>query len=291
MKHTSSPLTDFVGHWKTMLGGWDPGHRVTLHNEDLLNGIGQHGWMATLMFALTGKKFTSQQLQLFECIWSIATSFPEPRLWNNRIAALAATARSSAALGTAAAIATSEAVVYGHRPLVASMAFIQQSLKLVEQGKTLGYVIDNALQSPRQGKPGRGPNRDIARLPGFGRPITQRDERIKPLMKKVVALGFDQGRHLQLGFELEQCLIDRGSALRLNIATLMSALCADQDLSTRQYNYFVVLCFSAGILPCGMDAESHPAGSFFPLPCDAVAYTGPTQRQWSTTTAREKSTC
>ncbi len=291
MKHTTSPLSDFAGHWKTSLGGWKPGNSVTLHNEDLLNGIGQHGWMATLMFALTGKKFTSQQLQLFECIWSIATSFPEPRLWNNRIAALAATARSSAALGTAAAIATSEAVVYGHRPLVASMAFIKQSLILIEQGKTLDYVIDNALQSPRQGAPGRGPNRDIARLPGFGRPITQQDERIKPLMKKVTALGFEQGRHLQLGFELEQCLIDRGSALRLNIATLMGALCADQGLSTRPYNYFVVLCFSAGILPCGMDAETHPAGSFFPLPCDAVAYTGPAQRQWSTTATREESTC
>lgn len=291
MKHTTSPLADYTGHWSTLLGGWKPGHSVTLHGEDLLNGIGQHGWMATLLFSLTGKKFTASQLQLFECIWSIATSFPEPRLWNNRIAALAATARSSAALGTAAAIATSEAVVYGHRPLVASMAFIQQSLILIEKGQTLDDIIDNALQSPRQGSPGRGPNRDIARLPGFGRPITQQDERIKPLMKKATSLGFEKGRHLQLGFELEQCLISKGSLLRLNIATLMGALCADQGLTTRQYNYFVVLCFSAGILPCGMDAETHPAGSFFPLPCNTVAYTGPAQRQWVKTVEREKSVC
>jgi citrate synthase len=291
MKHTTSPLTDFVGHWQTLLGGWNPGHSVTLHGEDLLNDIGQQGWIATLMFALTGKKFTSQQLQLFECIWSISTSFPEPRLWNNRIAALAATARSSAALGAAAATATSEALVYGHRPLVASMAFIQQSLTLVEQGQTLDDIIDNALQSSRQGTPGRGPNRDIARLPGFGRPITQQDERIKPLMRKATVLGFEQGRHLQLGFELEQCLIARDSPLRLNIATLMGALCADQGLTTRQYNYFVVLCFSAGILPCGMDAETSPAGSFFPLPCNAVAYTGPAHRSWTTTIQRKESVC
>lgn len=277
---SSMDLKDAVGHWATALGGWHPGEGVTLHHTDLLNGIGQDGWMATLMFAITGKSFSPQQCQLFECIWSISTSFPEPRLWNNRVAALAGNVRSTAALGTAAAIATSEAIVYGHRPLVASMDFIQQSLSKVQQGHTLDDILNQALSAARTGNPGRGPNRDIAKLPGFGRPITNKDERINPLMQKATELGVDQGEHLQLGFALEKKLIERDSALRLNIATLMGALCADQGLTVRQYNYFVVLCFCAGFLPCGMDAENHPPGSFFPIPCSALNYTGPASRPW-----------
>ena len=45
-------------------------------------------------------------------IWT-HTSYPDARLWNNRVAALAGTARSTGTLGIAAALAVSEAKIYG----------------------------------------------------------------------------------------------------------------------------------------------------------------------------------
>lgn len=273
-------LTQAIGHWSTALGGWHPGEGVTLHHTDLLNDVAQEGWMATVMFAITKRRFDKQQCHLFECLWSICGSFPEPRLWNNRVAAIAGNARSTAALGTAAAVATSEAIIYGNRPIIASMDFIRQSLIQTKQGQSLDEILDHALAAPRQGNSARGPNRDLARLPGFGRPITSKDERIEPLMKKVTELGYEKGEHLQLAFDLEAKLIQRGSKLRLNISPIMGALCADQGLTTRQYNYFIVLCCCAGFLACGTDAENHPPGSFYPLPCSALEYLGPAARSW-----------
>jgi len=278
--NTQAVLSEWESLWHTTMGGWFPGEGVTLRGKDLLNDAGTKGWMSVLLFAITGREFNPAQIQLFEGIWSIATSFPDPRLWNNRIAALAGTARSTPALGLSGAIAVSEATIYGQRPLLAAMAFLQNTLHKRQQGQPLESLLQRALQAKRRGRPGCGKRREVARLPGFGRPIVSRDERIEPLLSLARKLQYDRGEHLCLAQEIESTLPLMGEDWRMNIAALMGALCADQGLTPRQYYHYTSLCFSAGIVACGLDAEQHPPGAFFPLRCDRLRYQGPTPRRW-----------
>ena len=95
-------LEDYEDNWETGLGAWFPGERVVFRGMDLFSDLKDMPWMGLLLFGITGRIFNKSQIQLFEAIWTISVSFPDPRLWNNCIAALAGSARSTAHLGVSA---------------------------------------------------------------------------------------------------------------------------------------------------------------------------------------------
>src|SRR5919106_230924 len=82
-------LFESEDHWVTSMGAWFPGERVVLRGKDLFHDLKDLSWMALLLFGITGRIPDERQVRLFEGIWALSTSFPEPRLWNNRVAALA----------------------------------------------------------------------------------------------------------------------------------------------------------------------------------------------------------
>jgi hypothetical protein len=276
-------LSDWEGQWRTELGAWFPGERVVLRGRDLLSDLVRQPWMGLLLYGITGREFTAQQIRLFEGIWSISASFPEPRLWNNRVAALTTSARSSSTLGVAAGIAASEAIVYGHRPSLATMDFVHHCVLRVRAGEDLRAVLQATLNADVNGNPGSGKNRRLARIPGFGRPITSRDERIVAMYELASELGFRDGEHVQMVERVQSTLLEMGHHWSMNISALMGALSADQGLSASEYYHYVILCFCAGLIPCAFDALQKPEGAFFPLRCDNIHYVGAAPRAWSST--------
>ena len=283
----SEQLAQWEQHWITTMGAWLPGEGVVLRGRNIFTELADTPWMGYLLFAVTGREFSPEQIRLFEGIWSLSTSFPDPRLWNNRMATLAVTARSTPNLGLAAGIAACESIVFGHRPLLAAFNFITRLQQRLEQGEKLDALLQAALNTPAAGRPGSGKNRQVARVPGFGRPITPRDERLQPLRDLAHRLGQDQGVHLALAGRIEQELANLGHPMKMNVATLMGALCADQGFSAKQYYHYVMLCFSAGIIACALDAAAKPEGAFFPLRCDNIDYQGHSPRRWNTGPAPE----
>lgn len=277
----SDVLSEWEGRWRTELGAWFPGERVVLRGRDLLSDVGTQPWMGLLLFSITGREFTPAQIRLFEGIWSVSTSFPEPRLWNNRIAALSGSARSSSALGVAAGIAVSEAIVYGHRPLLATMDFLHRCVLRVRAGDKLCDILQSMLDAEVEGNPGSGKNRQLAKIPGFGRPITSRDERIAALYALASELGFRDGEHLRMAESVQSTLLEMGHEWYMNISVLMGALAADQGLTATEYYHYTILCFCAGLIPCAVDALEKPEGAFFPLRCENIRYTGVAPRVWS----------
>jgi hypothetical protein len=251
-----------------------------LRGKDLFKELGHLSWMGLWLYGITGREFSPNQLRLFEGIWSVSTSFPDPRLWNNRIAALAASARSTPVLGMGAATAVSEAIIYGHQPLLAAYSFLEQTLKQQRHGHTLSDILGRALASSTEGKPGSGPNRCVAKIPGFGRPLVSRDERLDPLLELARRLALADGDFLKLAQDIENTLQEMGQDLRMNVATLMASLSADMGLNSREYYHYVSLCFSAGMMPCAIDAQRKPEGAFFPLRCERIDYHGPAPRTW-----------
>ncbi|MCE9685143.1 hypothetical protein LZP73_02810 [Shewanella sp. AS16] len=278
----SNPWLPWEECWKTDLGAWFPGERVVFRGQDLFEELPDLPWMGLLLYGITGKIPTKAQIRLFDGIWALAASFPDPRLWNNRIGALAGTARSTTTLGVGAGVAVSEAVIYGYQPLMGAMESLLAIKARLQNQECLSDILQDKLSPRPQGspRPASGKSRCVARLPGYGRPIAARDERIAPLMKLARELGLDQGPMLKLAFEIEATLADMGKSMQMNVVGLMAGFSADQGLSPRQHYQYGVLCFSAGILHCAVDAAKHPPGAFFPLRCSRISYTGPAERRW-----------
>lgn len=285
-------LIDAEDHWVTDMGASFPGERVVFRGRDLFQDLKDLPWMGLLLYGITGRLFNSNQIKLFEGIWVISTSYPEPRVWNNRVAALAGTARSTVTLGVSASIAVSEAIIYGHRPLLGAMEFLLWMSKWRDAGKDLDELIAYKLEKTYgddKGRPGSGRNRRVAAIPGFGRPLTDSDERIKPLMELAARYGFHGGPMVKLAFEIENMLAAKGYGLRMNVGAMMAALAADQGLSPREFYHYVILCFSVGILACAKDAEEHNAGTFFPLRSERIWYEGVPKRSWNVTAFKSNS--
>lgn len=262
-----SLLKQAEDNWQTDMGAWFNGERVVFRGKDLFNELSDFSWFQYLLFGITGRKLDSKQLRLLESIWVISSSFPEPRIWNNRVAALASSAKSTGALACSAATAVTEANIYGGHSTLSAYDFLQRANTLIKDGGNLDDFVFKELKSKR-------------RICGFGRPLVNKDERISPLLDKVEELGFSNGHFLKLVFDIEKCLKSSKYRQTMNVAGLTSALITDLGLSAKEYYNYALLAFSAGIIPCHIDASNKKEGIFFPLSCQRLNYTGQDTRNW-----------
>ena len=260
-------LIDAEDNWVTNVGASFPGEKVIIRGKDLFTSFYNKKWMELLLYSITGRNFTSNQIKLLEGIWVICTSYPEPRVWNNRVSALAGNYKSTGALGLAAGIAVSEANIYGMRPIVKSFDFLVKANENLKKGISLELLIESELKK----------NRTIS---GYGRPIVKEDERIKPLMRLASEQGLNEGVHTRLAFEVEKMLIKLGYRMKANIAAIAAGLVADQGLSCKEYYYYLINCFTIGLITCHLDASSRKEGTFFPLQCNRIFYQGSSKRSW-----------
>jgi hypothetical protein len=259
-------LQDNVGVLATRMGQAFVGSRAVFRGHDLHADLKDMDWIELYVFGITGRRFTPPQLRLLHAIW-VYTSYPDARIWNNRVAALAGTARSTGNLGIAAAIAVSEASIYGRGIDIRAIDFILRARQALDRGEALADVVRAELDA----------HRGIA---GFGRPIANGDERIAPMMALLGELGLAEGRHLRLAFEVESFLLAGRWRWRMNYGALCAALGADLGLSPREYYLFNLPAFLAGMPPCFIEASDRPAGTLFPTPCHGVHYEGPPKRRW-----------
>lgn len=241
------------------------GTRTVFRGKDLHVDLRDMDWMALYLFGVTGRRFEAAPLRLMHAMW-VYTSYPDARLWNNRVAALAASTRSTPALGLSAAIGVSEAVVYGGHPCVRAIDFLCTTQRRIAEGAELSAVVDEELA--------------LRRIFGYGRPINATDERLPWLLALASELALDNGPHLRLARQVEQLLVARDPRLKMNYAALTAALAADLGLTVREFHHFQVPMLLAGMTPCFTEAAERPAGATFPLACSHIAYDGPAARPW-----------
>ena len=259
-------LEQHVGKLVTGAGAFFPGERAVFRGHDLHTSLKDMDWLELYLFGITGRRFTPQQMKVLQAIWSY-TSYPDARLWNNRVAALAGTARSTGTLGIAAALAVSEAQIYGGGVILRAIEFLIRAKIQVDAGGDLVELVRAELKQHRS-------------IGGYGRPIVSGDERIVPMMTLVREQGLDGGPHLKLAFEVEKILLAGRWRLHMNYAALTAALVADFGLSSCEHYFFTITAFLAGMLPCHLDAAQKPEGLLFPLPCRMILYEGTTRRRW-----------
>jgi hypothetical protein len=259
-------LEEHVGRLVTRMGAVFPGERAVFRGHDLFTSLKDLDWLELYLFGITGRRYTQQQIRVVQAIWS-STSYPDARIWNNRVAALAGTARSTGTLGIAAALAVSEAQIYGRGVDLRASEFLTRARNRVDAGEDLVELVRAELKRQRG-------------IAGYGRPIAAGDERIAPMMALVRETGLDGGPHLKLAFEVERILLAGRWRLRMNYAALTAALCADFGMDPREYYLGAVPVFLAGMPPCYLEAAEKPEGLLFPLPCRVMLYEGVSRRQW-----------
>lgn len=259
-------LEQHVGRLVTSAGAIFPGERAVFRGHDLHASLNNLDWLELYIFGITGHRYTPQQIYVIHALWR-STSYPDARLWNNRVGALAGTVRSTGSLGIAAALAVSEAQIYGRGVDMRAIEFLIRTKTQVDAGTNLEELVRAELKHKRG-------------IAGYGRPIVAADERIVPMMKLVIEQGLEDGPHLKLAFEVEKILLEGRWRMRMNYAALAAALAADCGLSTRDYYFFGFPAFLAGMPPCYLEAAKKPEGLLFPLPCRIMLYEGVARRRW-----------
>ena len=257
-------LATKVGHIKSRMGAAFIGSHAIFRDHDLHADLRGMDWVELYLFGITGRRFTAAQLKLLHGIL-VYTSYPDARIWNNRVAALAGSARSTPALAMSAALAVSEAGIYGGQPGVRAIDFFLRAAGAVDQGRPLAELVLGEK-----------------RIYGYGRPTPELgDERLPWLLKLAQEVGMGDGRHLRLALETEQILVAKNARLRMNYAAMTAALCADLGFSVAEFHLFRVPLFLAGMPPGYIEARDRPEGSLFPVPCHDIAYQGAAPREWT----------
>jgi hypothetical protein len=259
-------LEQHVGRLVTSAGAFFPGERAVFRGYDLHTSLKDMDWLELYLFGITGRNFTPQQVSVVQALWCY-TSYPDARLWNNRVAALAGSGRSTGTLGIAAALAVSEAQIYGRGVDIRASEFLTRAKMQVDAGAELKELVHTELKQKRG-------------IAGYGRPIVSADERVAPMMTLVRELGLDDGPHLKLAFEVEKILLAGRWRLHMNYAALAASLCADFGMSPHEYYFASIMAFLAGMPPCYLDAAEKPEGQLFPLPCRVLLFEGVPHRSW-----------
>lgn len=260
-------LEQHVGRLVTRMGAIFPGERAVFRGNDLHTSLKDMDWLELYLFGVTGRRYTPQQIKVMHALWTY-TSYPDSRLWNNRVAALAGTARSTGTLGIAAAMAISEAQIYGWGAALRASEFLTCTKIQMDTGADLKEIVRAEIKRQRG-------------IAGYGRPIVSGDERIKAMMALVHEQGLDGGPHLKLAFEVEKILLAGRWRMQMNHAAISAALAADFGLSSYEYYFFGIPAFLAGMPPCYLDAAEKPEGLLFPLPCRVMLYEGVAHRRWN----------
>lgn len=260
-------LRENVGRIESRMGACFLGSHAIFRGRDLHAEMGDAKWIDVYLFGITGRRFPDPQLRLLEAVWTY-TSYPDARIWNNRVAALAGSTRSTGNLGASAALALSDAAIYGRGIDIRAIDFLIRTRAELAAGGKLEPWVRRELSERRS-------------LAGYGRPIASGDERIEPILKLARSLGLGNGPHVRLAYDIEECLLAARLRLHMNYAAIAAALAADIGFSPREYYLFNFPAFLAGMLPCYIEASEKPEGTLFPLACANVAYIGVPKRKWN----------
>lgn len=261
-----SLLRHYEDNWETEVGASFPGERVVVRGEDLFDGFKSASWLEYLLFVVTGKR-DEQLAHIVGALWVFSGSYPDPRVWNNRVATLAATVKSTGALGVSAGVAVSEATLYGLKPIKGCSDFFIKTKSCLEKGESLEMILDDELHKHRS-------------IYGYGRPIASTDERISPTLELVNQYGYGDGYYLKLVLKIES-ILKKKYRIQMNQAALYSAIMLDAGLSVTEIYYLSIFLFSAGMYAPFIEAHSKPSGAFFPLRVSRINNKGPNKiRVW-----------
>lgn len=258
-------LKQHEGVLTTAVGAAYVGDHVIFRGHDLHKDLHDLPWHELCALGITGRRLDPRWLNIVQFAIT-TTSYPDARIWNNRVVALTGTTRSTSTLAFSAGQAVSEATIYGRQNEYRGLSFFLTIGKLLDSGLTLQQSLDEY-------------QRTQGRFPGYGRPLATEDERIPPTMTRMAQQGVS-GRYTDLAHEIDALLVATGKPLKLNMGGFVSAVGADAGFTPSEFIMFLYHAFLGGMHPCYVEAIQKPIGALFPVQCDNIKYEGVTPRKW-----------
>lgn len=254
------------GHIYSNKGGWTLGEGISNQGYSMLDDlVGKASFFQVLMLNVTGKLPDARLAQWMEAAF-ICLSWPDPRIWCNKIGALGGDARVAPIAAICAGIMASDSKVYGPGTVLDTLHFISAA----RSASLAGHSVCEFIESQARIK-GR------LMVPGFARPIATGDERVAAMQDVAEKLGFVDGVHLGVSYEIESYLVQQYGE-SLNLAGYLAAFWLDQGLDHYQGYIVFSLCVNGGIHACYTEYRDKSAGSFLPLKCNDIDYVGVPER-------------
>lgn len=261
-------LDSLRGKILSKTGGWFPGKGVFSHGYSMLDElVGEKSYFQVVILNATGKMVDRAFADWMEAVY-ICLSWPDPRIWCNQIGALAGSARASVVTATAMGCLATDSRVYGVRPLIDGVSFIQSALAQHRAGLSAEEIVASATAA-RGGKPF---------IVGYIRPIAKGDERLEAMERVSAQLGFAEGEHLRLAYQIEGVLLDKFDE-GMNINGYMSAFVSDQGFTPNEVYQMFSMLVASGVTACYLDALKQPSDEFLPLRCEDIDYQGAAERR------------
>jgi citrate synthase len=249
----------------TKMGKGFLGERAVYRGKDIHHDLKDLSWVAYYVFGITGRIPTDQHTKMLNYIY-ISTSYADSSIWPNHIAALAGTARSTPSLGLSIGMAACEATLYGMTPSVRGIDYLIKASKAVEKGINLEAFIDDELAQHKV-------------IYGYGRPLASTDERVPHVIQFAIDNGMADGKHMQIALETAR-ILKKKKGLCTNIAAIYCALGADMGFSVKEFHQYMSMLLVAGTSPCYLEAKENKEGTFLPVRCDRIAYSGKKNLKW-----------
>jgi hypothetical protein len=262
-------LKQFEGPLKTKMGKAFPGTRAVFRGVDLHSTFKDATWMDLHVYSITGKRLQANQLRVLEGLCT-CTSYPDPRLWNNRIAALAGSARSTGRAGLTGAMAVADASIYCGIVEITVADFLVRAYQQISAG---GH-LENFLQEERT---------RTKIIKGFGRPVATKDvdERIPFTLDLLKRENVEIGEHFKLAFDIERTLTKvLGRELPMTYSTALMAVPLDFGFAVQECYLFANIATYLGMTPGYLEALERPEGATFVMRCERLQYDGPSHRKW-----------
>jgi len=249
-------------------GEWIIGGGSTLHSYNIQQDLVQNAsWMQCMLLSVTGKLYPTNIATFVEALF-VVTGYPDPRLWCNRVGALAGSSQCSAAASIATSISSAEGMVYGGQAIYKSSIFLQKAHSQLfdNGGDALSLFVDDYLSQKKT-------------IFGFGRPLTNTEERIHPIIEKALSLGLNEGRYCLVAKNIESYLQARSKNIILNFGGYIAAWLLDLGFKSVQIYHIQTLLFYNGMVPCYIEAFENEPGTFLPIACEDILYEGVEERE------------
>ena len=255
------------GRIRTRKGGWHIGEGVKAGNYSLLEQLLHENTPNDVLFLHVHGYLPDPAISRFIDGVVTCMSYPDARIWCNQIAALAGTSGCHPIVGIGAALMASDSSLYGPGTTEASCAFIAEGRAALAAGQS---AADFLAERRRQRRP---------QTPGYARPIAQGDDRVAEIRTLAARLGLTEGEHVRAGDAIGAAIGGNdGSAM--NFMGIVSAFWLDLGLLPRNGELLFSMCIGAGAAACFEEADQAPRGTFLPLRCDDIEYTGVAPREW-----------
>jgi citrate synthase len=251
-------------------GGWRMGESIIhSHGYSMMDDlVGEHSYFQVLILNAVGRLPERRVADWLEAAF-ICLSWPDPRIWCNQIGALGGSNKSSVVAATVAGVLAADSTMYGSRPLLEGVSFIQQALRdKKEQGLSAQEIVAREVAKHR-GK---------VNIVGYARPFAFGDERVFAMERVTRELGFEIGEHLKLANEIRDVLFEEYGE-SININGYASAFMSDHGYSPEEIYRICSICVVSGVTACHVDAEGRAPDSFLPLRCEDIQYEGKAPRQ------------